>query len=508
MRFAIIGSGSKGNALVVQSGDSCVVVDCGYSVKEMRRRMRVLGLDDLRGLNGLLITHGHNDHVKGAGTLAGGMGIRTFATAQTQDFCARRKALKNHVPVETGQDFSVGGFSVTLFSTVHDAKGSCGFVLTDGRARLGVCTDLGCVTNEVVQALSGLDALYLEFNYDEHMLRTGPYPAHLKKRIMSRYGHLSNEESGFLLAKVNGPQLERVVLAHLSESNNTERLATEAAYNAVGDDVEIYVAPQSHPSPWFEVRESESVSSAAPSATVETSFVETPLQQVETPLHQDRSNAADSQVVAAISTDEKHSQRRERRVPGQALRAQLFGPVDPAVANALRKPTKKSQRMVQMPVERQSVDDKISSSEFEAQQLTTETNVVRPSGADLAHRIELSWQGKSAVATSTPPDVPDTQASELTPKPAPEPAPEPAREDAKTTAKSFADPVADNDECSPLTTSKEDLPLELPLGDERCTSLEKAAKRRFAKKKTSRSLAVRRQLSIFEDVEMTSTKSR
>lgn len=254
VRFCVLGSGSKGNAVLVDAGGTLVLIDCGYSAKEIRRRMSDVGCE-LTQLKALLITHGHGDHVKGARKLSSGMNLLTYATDDTVAFCARRSGLVNHARVTPGVPFKISRtLTVTPFSTPHDEKGSVGYVLDDGHSKLGFCTDLGAPDGDVIAALRDVDALYLEFNHDLQMLQHGPYPAHLKRRVASRYGHLSNDDAARVLRASKTKRLRRVVMAHLSEVNNTPRLALEAAAKAVGDDpIALQVAPQHAPSVWFPV---------------------------------------------------------------------------------------------------------------------------------------------------------------------------------------------------------------------------------------------------------------
>lgn len=220
---------------------------------------------ELTQLKALLITHGHGDHVKGARKLSSGMNLLTYATDDTVAFCARRAGLVNHARVTPGVPFKIGRtLTVTAFSTPHDAKGSVGYVLDDGHAKLGFCTDLGAPDTDVIAALRDVDALYLEFNHDLQMLQHGPYPAHLKRRVASRYGHLSNDDAARILRASKSKRLRRVVMAHLSEVNNTPRLALEAAANAVGDDpIALQVAPQHAPSVWFPVGDPKAAAARA-----------------------------------------------------------------------------------------------------------------------------------------------------------------------------------------------------------------------------------------------------
>ncbi|MBM4283423.1 MAG: MBL fold metallo-hydrolase, partial [Deltaproteobacteria bacterium] len=254
MRFAVLGSGSKGNCLVIDGGGVVVLVDAGFSPREIRARLRHLELD-LTDVDALLITHGHGDHVKGARQLAGSLSLRTFATEETRRFASTFTALKHHVAVEPGVRFTVGGLSVHPVKTVHDEPGSVAYVVNDGDYALGICTDLGTPSESVGQALHGVDSLLLEFNHDPWMLQHGPYPAHLKRRVGSRFGHLKNEDGARLLSMARSTALSRVLCAHLSEVNNTPDKALSAARPLVdGSDVDVACAPQHAPTGWLRVR--------------------------------------------------------------------------------------------------------------------------------------------------------------------------------------------------------------------------------------------------------------
>jgi phosphoribosyl 1,2-cyclic phosphodiesterase len=254
VRVAILGSGSKGNCLVVDSGGAVVVVDVGFGPREVRRRLQHLGLD-LMDIDAILITHAHGDHIKGARQLAGSLGKTAYATAQSARFASTFTSLKNHEAITPGERFCVGALSILPVKTCHDEPGSVAYVIDDGDEAFAVCTDLGDPSDSVGQALKGVDSLMLEFNHDAQMLKQGPYTAHLKRRIGSRYGHLENEASATLLKKALSPQLGRLLCAHLSEVNNTPELAMRAARAVVdGHDVSVAVAPQHAPTEWLRVR--------------------------------------------------------------------------------------------------------------------------------------------------------------------------------------------------------------------------------------------------------------
>lgn len=254
MRFAVLGSGSKGNCLVIDGGGVVVVVDAGFSPREIRARMRHLELD-VTDIDALLVTHGHGDHVKGARQLAGSLTLRTFATEETRRFASTFTALKHHVAIEAGAPFAVGGLRIHPVKTVHDEPGSVAYVIDDGDHAFAICTDLGTPSESVGRALHGVDTLVLEFNHDRQMLLDGPYPAHLKRRVGSRFGHLRNEDGAALLAMARSTALSRVLCAHLSEVNNTPDKALAAARALVdGADVDVACAPQHAPTGWLRVR--------------------------------------------------------------------------------------------------------------------------------------------------------------------------------------------------------------------------------------------------------------
>jgi phosphoribosyl 1,2-cyclic phosphodiesterase len=244
MRFAVLSSGSKGNAILVEGGGARVLVDCGLTPKALRERLAHVDRS-LTHIDAIVVTHGHGDHVSGARVLAGAFRLLTYATQKTHKFLGRTGGVSHLAPIAPDETFRVKSLEITPFSTPHDAPGSVGFVFTDGDARFAVCTDLGHVTPTVTRALRDVDALYLEFNHDIEMLRHGPYPMPLKRRIASPLGHLSNDEARALLVDVHHHEMRHLVLAHLSESNNTPTLALGSARSVTdGSKTSVVVAPQ------------------------------------------------------------------------------------------------------------------------------------------------------------------------------------------------------------------------------------------------------------------------
>ncbi len=218
--FSVLGSGSKGNAVYVETAQTAVLIDCGFSGKETACRLESIGRD-MAKLEAILLTHEHNDHVAGVGVLARRYKIPVYANAGTF-LGAENKIGKIEEPVEfeTGSSFTIKDLAVKPFRISHDTRDPVGYVLESGNSRFGYCTDTGKVTHLMTQRLQGCHGLVLEFNHDPQMLRNGPYPLALQQRVKSSQGHLSNQQAVEFLDKVHHRDLACVVLAHLSETNN------------------------------------------------------------------------------------------------------------------------------------------------------------------------------------------------------------------------------------------------------------------------------------------------
>jgi phosphoribosyl 1,2-cyclic phosphodiesterase len=231
LRFASLGSGSLGNALVVEVARTRLMLDCGFSLRETESRLARIGLEP-SDLSGIIVTHEHADHGEGVFPLARRFGIPVWLTHGT--LAALRETLAGADEecsfnlIDSQRGFSVGDLLVQPFTVPHDAREPVQYVLSDGANRLGVLTDTGCSTAHIRSNLSGCDALVLECNYDSGMLTCGPYPAALKARIASHLGHLDNRTSGEILAALDRSRLRHVIAAHLSETNNTPELARAA----------------------------------------------------------------------------------------------------------------------------------------------------------------------------------------------------------------------------------------------------------------------------------------
>jgi phosphoribosyl 1,2-cyclic phosphodiesterase len=255
MRFASLGSGSGGNALVVEVGESRILVDCGLRAKEAETRLARLGLAPA-DLDGILVTHEHDDHVGGVATFVEKHALKAWLTwgtwrassGEAEEIPPWAVIIDSHAP------FAVGDIEVHPMPVPHDAREPVQYVLSDGAVRLGVLTDVGAPTRHIVDMLSGCEGLVLECNHDPAMLARGPYPGWLKGRIGGPWGHLSNAQAATILEAMDRSRLRHVVAAHLSESNNTPALAREALATVLNCEHEwVEVADQRTGFDWREL---------------------------------------------------------------------------------------------------------------------------------------------------------------------------------------------------------------------------------------------------------------
>jgi phosphoribosyl 1,2-cyclic phosphodiesterase len=232
VRFAWLGSGSRGNAALVEADGRCVLIDCGLGPKEVEARLARLGRTP-QDIEAILVTHEHSDHIGGVAPLAARHGIRVMATPGTargfrQGPPPRLEYINPH------ETFACGALEIAPMPVPHDAREPCQFVLSDGAVRLGIVTDLGKVTAHVIASLQGCDAIALECNHDVAMLAAGPYAAALKRRVGGELGHLSNDQAAALLAALDTARLRHVIALHLSEINNSPELAQAALAGVLG----------------------------------------------------------------------------------------------------------------------------------------------------------------------------------------------------------------------------------------------------------------------------------
>lgn len=257
MRFASLGSGSSGNALVVESGTTRLMLDCGFSLRETELRLARAKVQP-ESITAVLVTHEHEDHSSGAFLFARRYRVPVYLTFGTLAQLRQgdpQVDSEAHVRLVQGERAeAIGDFQVFPYTVPHDAREPVQYVVSNGARRLGMLTDVGCSTPHIEEVLSGCDALVLETNHDLALLANGSYPARLKARIAGRMGHLDNRSSAAILACVNCAKLQHVVAAHLSEVNNTPALARDALAAALGCDGSwITVATQSAGFDWREL---------------------------------------------------------------------------------------------------------------------------------------------------------------------------------------------------------------------------------------------------------------
>ncbi|MEW6137210.1 MAG: MBL fold metallo-hydrolase [Thermodesulfobacteriota bacterium] len=233
MRLIPLASGSSGNSFLLQGNGSALLIDAGLSGKQVAERLHSVGVDP-GSLGGILVSHGHSDHVKGVGVLSRKFKLPVLVNQGTWSVSQRMIGKVWRLDLfETGRIFEFAGFRIHPFSVPHDCEDPVGFRIAVGSSRMAIATDLGTATGLVMSLLTGVQTVVLESNHDPHMLQDGPYPWELKQRVRSRLGHLSNPQSAQLLQRIVSDELKFVVLAHLSETNNRADLALQCARSSL-----------------------------------------------------------------------------------------------------------------------------------------------------------------------------------------------------------------------------------------------------------------------------------
>jgi len=256
IRFASLGSGSKGNATLIESGekgaDTRILLDSGFSVKETEIRLNKLSRS-ANELTAIVITHEHSDHVIGAGRLSRKYNIPVWLTVGSWSKCKDKDFAKIHF-IDSHADFEICDLKLHPYPVPHDAREPCQFVFSDGANRLGIATDLGCYTPHINDQLDNLDGLLLECNYDENMLFSGSYPQSLKARVAGNKGHLDNRQATQILKSLNLNKLKHIVGMHVSEKNNTQELAINALCEGMNcEQSAVSVATQTGGFDWREL---------------------------------------------------------------------------------------------------------------------------------------------------------------------------------------------------------------------------------------------------------------
>ncbi|MDB5985239.1 MAG: fold metallo-hydrolase [Nevskia sp.] len=232
MRFAYLGSGSKGNSAVIEADGTRVLLDCGFGLRDAEMRLQRLDLS-AADLDAILVTHEHDDHLGGVARLARRHQIPVWLTGGT--LAAWRDAPLELVRcISPHERFVIDDLQIQPYPVPHDAHEPCQYVFSDGARRVGVLSDAGSVTPHMREMLTACDALLIEFNHDAEMLQNGPYPESLKRRVGGSRGHLSNVQAAGLLSSIDCSRLRHLALAHLSTTNNTPQLALALAAEALG----------------------------------------------------------------------------------------------------------------------------------------------------------------------------------------------------------------------------------------------------------------------------------
>jgi phosphoribosyl 1,2-cyclic phosphodiesterase len=255
MRFASIGSGSDGNGLIVESGATRILIDCGFRLSETVMRLKRLGLEPA-DLAAVLVTHEHDDHAGGVARFARRYDLPVYLTYGTLVACGPQGSMLPRVDlIDSHTPFAIGELEIHPYPVPHDAREPSQFVFSDGDRRLGLLTDTGDSTPHIERMLSGLDALVLECNHDLELLMNGPYPPTLKRRISGRYGHLDNGTAARLITDIDCSRLQHFIAAHLSAQNNTPELARAAMAAALKCEAAwVCIATQEEGIDWREVR--------------------------------------------------------------------------------------------------------------------------------------------------------------------------------------------------------------------------------------------------------------
>ena len=262
MRIASLGSGSKGNATLVDTGETLILIDCGLPRRAVEERLSDRGVSP-GDIDAILVTHEHGDHCRGVVTLAGAYNLPVFLTAGTAA-SQTLEGLQRAIVIRPGDRFAVGDLNVAAEPVPHDAREPVQFCLHHAGVKLGVLTDLGSITPHVVKAFSGCDALVLEFNHDPQLLAEGPYPRSVQNRVGGNFGHLTNAQARQFLDHADTSRLRMLFVAHISQQNNQPELADAALAGWHDLNVcHVIHATQESGFDWFDLDESTAPSEVA-----------------------------------------------------------------------------------------------------------------------------------------------------------------------------------------------------------------------------------------------------
>jgi len=252
MRLRVLGSGSRGNATVIESANSRVLVDNGFALRELEQRSASVDFS-LESLDAILVTHEHGDHIRGVGPLARRYQIPVYATHGTLRTGKCGKLKSWHTIKPHGESFCIGDMQIKPIPVPHDANEPCQFVFSASKKKLGILTDLGHITPVITEEFQQLDMLLLECNHDSQMLADGPYPPALQARVGGNHGHLNNFQAMSLLKAIQTEGLQQLVLGHLSEKNNHPDKVTETLHEHCAHIADRFaILQQDAVSQWFE----------------------------------------------------------------------------------------------------------------------------------------------------------------------------------------------------------------------------------------------------------------
>jgi phosphoribosyl 1,2-cyclic phosphodiesterase len=255
MKICVLGSGSGGNSTFVEQNGTRLLVDAGLRAKEIVERLTQINVDPYT-LNGILISHEHQDHIQGAAAIARKFKVPVYISSRAREHASFSLQLVRNYPVSAGVPVQIGAITVTPFSTPHDSIDPLGFALRAQECRACVITDIGYVSETIRERLRNSDIVVIESNHDLEMLRTGPYPWSLKQRVLSNYGHLSNEALAYFFSEYFDGTQRKVMLTHLSKQNNHPQLAYVSALRALERktrDTDLHISLQDEVSEILEI---------------------------------------------------------------------------------------------------------------------------------------------------------------------------------------------------------------------------------------------------------------
>lgn len=255
--FASVGSGSKGNATLVKTSSATLLIDCGFSATELLKRLPRLGVTG-SDIDCVFLTHEHSDHSAGVASLCRQLNIPLYTSWGSSIALKERGAKLNTIDlrlINCGDCVEIGALNVLPVLVPHDAREPLQFVIQSEEQRFGILTDIGSISKHVIEHFRNVDSLLLEFNHDSDMLRFGPYPASLKARVGGDWGHLSNTQASMFLEHVDLERLQRILIAHISEKNNSVEAVEAVLQPALQgtQSVEVAYASQHIGSAWMPV---------------------------------------------------------------------------------------------------------------------------------------------------------------------------------------------------------------------------------------------------------------